>query len=106
MQESEPSVEKHGVYDNVSNGSKPSWIEITVGTGSNTKRDRLFAEVSINQKENEGSVEELEPEGEFCDVHKLHSFSLEVNPCNQGDNYGSNNIVHSCNEVTKRVVNQ
>lgn len=78
-------VEKHGTGEGHTDLLEPSAIEIrdTIGRGEHAQRESLLVEVSIDQKQKKGCVEELDDENSIGDNTRLLREGIVTNANDQ-----------------------
>lgn len=99
----EDSREYHSAGNRVANHLEPSLVEVTLNTASETERERLFTQVSIDEEQEESCVEVLDKESHLSCLFQLFSLSWVANPGNKSDADRSQDEVDASDEVLERV---
>ena len=99
----EPCVEPHGADERVTDGAEPCRVEVCELTTCQPERNGLLAQVSTDEEQKEGSVEELHKEGHGRSLGETLSLGWEANPVNQHDADCTQDVVDDGKSVGESV---
>ena len=76
-------IKDHSGDNDITNGAEPSWVEVGNASSGQTKSTKLFRQIGVYHKEQEGGVEELHDESDCGSLGKTNSLSIVTNPVNK-----------------------